>query len=88
MPEPRPDQPLRPPPPLPARLLDLGPIVYVGTGIWLLAALTLTVIPTGLPPVWLWTTLAGAALGIVGAAIMTWQRHAAKSGRRGAQKLD
>ncbi|WP_258905713.1 DUF2530 domain-containing protein [Actinokineospora sp. UTMC 2448] len=88
MPEPRPDRSLRPPPPLPPRLLELGPIVYVGTGIWLVAALVMTVFPLGLDPVWRWTALAGAALGIVGAAIMAWQRRAAKSGRRGAQKLD
>ncbi|GAA4422296.1 DUF2530 domain-containing protein [Actinokineospora soli] len=96
MPEPAPADPdpgpaLRPPPPLPPRLLDLGPIVHVGTVLWLVAALVLAVARFGFdrtPPVWLWTALAGAALGIVGAGIMAWQRHAVKSGRRGAQKLD
>ncbi|MGX7825518.1 DUF2530 domain-containing protein [Actinokineospora sp. 24-640] len=89
---PRPaDAPLRPPPPLPQRLLDLGPIVYIGTGLWLVTALALAVARLGFdrtPPIWLWTALAGTALGILGAALMTWQRRAAKSGRRGAQKVD
>lgn len=88
---PEPAEPLRPPPPLPARLLDLGPIVYVGTGIWLVAAIALAVARLGFgvtPAIWLWTALAGTGLGILGGGIMAWQRHAAKRGSRGAQTID
>lgn len=83
--------PLRPPPPLPRRLLALGPIVHVGTGIWSLAAVLLAIAHYGFdrtPPIWLWTALAGTALGIVGIGIMAWQRHAAGKGAKGAQRID
>lgn len=79
-------QTLRPPPPLPGRLLALGPIVYVGTGLWFLAAVALLIADT-VPRVWLWTAVSGTALGIVGALIMFWQRRASLRGSRGAQKI-
>jgi hypothetical protein len=81
-----PDKPLRPPPPLPARLLALAPIVYVGTGVWLLAALALLVLDT-VDRVWLWTAVSGTTLGIVGTLIIFWQRQAARRGSKGAQKV-
>ncbi|SDD28090.1 DUF2530 domain-containing protein [Actinokineospora iranica] len=89
--EEHPKAPLRPVPPLPRRLLALGPIVYLGTGVWFLAAIVLLIARYGFdrtPPIWLWTALSGAALGIVGALVMLWQRRAANRGSRGAQKLD
>jgi hypothetical protein len=82
---------LRPPPPLPPRLLALAPIVHVGTGIWLVAALALAIAHYGfnaVPAVWLWTSVAGAGLGILGAGVIAWQRHAAARGSRVAQKVD
>ncbi|WP_436493509.1 DUF2530 domain-containing protein [Actinokineospora sp. HUAS TT18] len=81
-----PDQPLRPPPPLPARLLALAPIVYVGTGVWFLVAVALLVVDT-IPRVWLWTAVSGATLGILGILIILWQRRAAQRGSKGAQKV-
>ncbi|WP_285508146.1 DUF2530 domain-containing protein [Actinokineospora sp. NBRC 105648] len=81
----------RPTPPLPARLLALAPIVYVGTGVWALAAVVLLIARYGFdstPPIWLWTALAGAGLGVVGAGIMGWQRRASARGSRAAQRVD
>ncbi|CRK61316.1 hypothetical protein [Alloactinosynnema sp. L-07] len=83
---PVPDQPLRPPPPLPARLLALAPIVYVGTGVWVLAGVVLLVADT-IPRVWLWTSVSGATLGILGILLILWQRRAARRGSKGAQKV-
>ncbi|OLR89875.1 DUF2530 domain-containing protein [Actinokineospora bangkokensis] len=78
-------------PPLPRRLLALGPVVYVGTGGWVVAAVALLVARYGFdrtPPIWLWTALSGVALGIVGAGIMLWQQRASERGSRTAQKVD
>ncbi|EWC58750.1 hypothetical protein UO65_6001 [Actinokineospora spheciospongiae] len=84
-------EPLRPPPPLPRRLLALAPVVYVGTGGWIVVAVALAVARYAFdrtPPIWLWTALSGVALGIVGAGIMLWQQRAAERGSRTAQKVD
>nr|WP_216217646.1 DUF2530 domain-containing protein [Amycolatopsis aidingensis] len=72
------------PPELPKRLLELRPVVVVGTGLWLAAFLVLLL--TGQDGVWLWTTLAGWILGAIGFGIMAWQRAAARRGTRGAQR--
>ncbi|WP_245975796.1 DUF2530 domain-containing protein [Amycolatopsis palatopharyngis] len=74
----------RPPPELPKRLLDLWPVVVAGTAVWFVVFLVLLL--TGVTGLWLWTTLAGGALGLLGLAVMAWQRSAAKRGSRGAQR--
>ncbi|MGB3440729.1 MAG: DUF2530 domain-containing protein [Actinophytocola sp.] len=78
------------PPPLPERLLALLPLVYVGTGLWLVALCVLLVgryVFDVFPPIWLWTALWGTVLGLIGFLIMAWQRHAARRGSRGAQHI-
>jgi hypothetical protein len=78
-----------PPPPLPRRLLALPPVVYVATGLWLVALVALLIARYGydaLPPIWLWTALAGFSLGLVGLPVMVWQRRASRRGSRGAQR--
>ena len=78
-----------PPPPLPQRLLALPPVVYVGTALWLVALVALLIARYGydaLPPIWLWTALAGFSLGLVGLPVMVWQRRASRRGSRGAQR--
>ncbi|MFC4854252.1 DUF2530 domain-containing protein [Actinophytocola glycyrrhizae] len=78
------------PPPLPDRLLALSPLVYVGTGLWVVA---LGVLLVGryafdvFPPIWLWTALWGTALGLIGLPVMAWQRRASRRGHRGAQHV-
>jgi uncharacterized membrane protein SirB2 len=79
---------LRPVPELPRRLVDLFPMVVVGTLLWLIGFLVLLVhaLVTGTHPgVWLWTTVAGVVISCIGLGIMTWQRAAARRGSRGAQ---
>jgi Protein of unknown function (DUF2530) len=76
------------PPPLPARLLALPPVIYIGTAIWFALFCVLLVLRYAfdlLPPIWLWTALAGWILGLIGLAIMWWQRTASRRGTRGAQ---
>lgn len=78
------------PPPLPARWVDLRPVLWLGTGLWFVAYCVLLVcrygehITTG---IWLPTCLAGWVLGLIGIAIMYWQRAAARRGTRGAQRV-
>lgn len=74
----------RPPPELPKPLLDLWPVVVAGTAAWFVAFLVLAVI--GVTGIWFWTTLSGGVLGLVGLAVMGWQRSAARRGSRGAQR--
>lgn len=79
-----------PPPPLPARLLALPPLVYIGTTAWLVLFGVLAVLRYGFGlgrPIWMWTALAGVALGVVGSLIMWWQRTANRRGNRGAQRM-
>lgn len=79
---------LRPVPALPPRLVELFPIVIVGTILWLIGFLVLLLrcLLTGASPdVWLWTTVAGIVISCLGLGIMTWQRAAARRGSRGAQ---
>lgn len=78
------------PPPLPDRLLALPPLVYVGTGAWLVAVCVLLVgryVFDVFPPIWLWTALVGTVLGFIGFAVMAWQRRANRLGSKGAQKI-
>ncbi len=80
---------LPPPPPLPARLVALPPLILVGTAIWFLTFCVLLILRYGYsvtPPIWLWTALAGTVLGLIGFPIMWWQRAASRRGSRGAQR--
>lgn len=82
-------QGLRPTPALPRKLVDLWPIVVAGTAAWLIAFVLLVVARFAFdaqPGVWLWATLAGFVLGLIGLAITTWQRAASRRGSRGAQR--
>jgi hypothetical protein len=88
-----PDAPIEtqksPPPPLSPRLLALPPVVYGGTALWLVAVVVLLIARYGfdaLPPIWLWTALAGFVLGLIGLPVMVWQRRASRRGARGAQR--
>nr|WP_298181123.1 DUF2530 domain-containing protein [Saccharomonospora sp.] len=75
---------LRPTPELPTSVVSLWIPVTGGTAAWLIAFVVLLV--TGVHGVWLWTTLAGVGLGLVGMAIMVWQRAASRRGSRFAQR--
>lgn len=78
----------RPVPELPPRLVDLFPIVVVGTALWLTGFFVLLIdaIVTRTPPgVWLWTTVAGVVISCMGLGIMVWQRAAARRGSKSAQ---
>jgi hypothetical protein len=64
-------------------------MVYASTAIWFVALGALLIARYGFdvtPPIWLWTALAGAVLGLIGIAVMAWQRSAARRGARGAQR--
>jgi hypothetical protein len=77
------------PPPLPERLLALTPLVYIGTAVWGVLAVALLIARyafDALPPIWLWTVLAGTVLGFIGMPVMIWQRRASRRGARGAQR--
>lgn len=82
---------LRTPPPLPARWVDLRPVLAIGTGLWFVAWCALLVaryadhVTTG---IWLSTCLAGWILGIIGTGITYWQRTAARRGSRSAQQIN
>lgn len=77
------------PPPLPPRLLALAPLVYIGTAAWGVVTCALLIARyafDALPPIWLWTALAGTLLGVIGVPVMIWQRRASRRGTRGAQR--
>lgn len=85
------DTALRPPPPLPARWVDMRPVVLTGTSLWFVAWCVLLVYRYGdhvVTGIWLSTCLAGWLLGLIGTAIMYWQRAAARRGTRGAQTVN
>jgi hypothetical protein len=87
------DQPrerLPAPPPLPARWVDMRPVVAIGTSLWFLAYCGLLVARYGYQAVtgiWLPTCLAGWVLGLIGTGIMYWQRAASRRGSRSAQRV-
>jgi hypothetical protein len=86
----QPDERLPAPPPLPARWVDMRPVVALGTGLWFLAYCGLLVARYGYQAVtgiWLPTCLAGWLLGLVGIGIMYWQRAASRRGSRSAQRV-
>lgn len=73
----------REPPPLPAALLEVWPVISVGALAWLVAAIAaFTMASFG---TWRPTTLAGLITGLLGTVIFLWQRAAARRGARGAQ---
>lgn len=77
------------PPELPKPLVDLTPAVVVGTSIWVIALVTLVALAVWFDvgaDLWIRTSIAGVGLGGVGLGIVGWQRHASRSGSRGAQR--
>jgi hypothetical protein len=82
--EPEPSrEPSPEPPPLPARLLEVWPVIAVGALGWLLAAAAAFVVPA--LQNWRPVTLAGLGTGLVGTSIFLSQLAAARRGARGAQ---
>lgn len=71
------------PPPLPAILLDPRPVIVVCALAWVIAAVAAFTVP-GLEN-WRPVTVAGIGLAGFGTLLFLWQRHAARSGARGAQ---
>jgi hypothetical protein len=71
------------PPPLPAPLLEVWPVIATGALAWVVAAVVAFAVPT--LETWQPVTLAGLAVGLLGTGIFLWQRDAARRGARGAQ---
>ncbi|MDC8994563.1 DUF2530 domain-containing protein [Mycobacterium marinum] len=71
------------PPPLPAVLLEVWPVILVGALAWLGAAMAAFLVPSlqGWRPV----TVAGLVVGLFGTCLFVWQLAAARRGARGAQ---
>jgi hypothetical protein len=69
---------------LPRHLLDLQVLVVAGTAVWFVVFVVLWLAATGTS--WQWTAMAGWVLGLIGMAVMWWQRKASRSGSRGAQR--
>ncbi|MFN2496375.1 MAG: DUF2530 domain-containing protein [Pseudonocardiaceae bacterium] len=72
------------PVPLPRSLAEPRPVVTVCTIAWFAAAAVF--LATGRPIDWVWTSLAGGLLGLVGFTVMYLQRRAARRGSRGAHQ--
>lgn len=75
---------LSPPPPLPRALADPRPVVIAGTVGWFAGAVVLALL--GAAEIWVTTCVTGGLLGLLGYAIMWWQRSAGRRGARGAQR--
>jgi len=73
----------RQPPPLPAPLLEVWPVIAVGALAWLVATVAAFTVPH--LDSWRPVTLAGLGVGVLGTGIFLWQRDAARRGARGAQ---
>jgi protein-S-isoprenylcysteine O-methyltransferase Ste14 len=71
------------PPPLPAVLLEVWPVIVVGALAWLGAAAAAFLIPS--LESWRPVTVAGLGVGLLGTGIFVWQLAAARRGARGAQ---
>lgn len=76
--------PAKQPPELSKRLLDAWAPAITGTSAWFVAFIVLLIV--GVAQVWIYTALAGIVLGLLGMALMYWQRSASRRGRRGAQR--
>jgi hypothetical protein len=76
------------PPPPPAPLVETTRVVGIGTAVWFLVWAGLLVAHLAGRPldIWFGTTLCGWLLGLAGYSVFRWQRWAARSGRRGAQR--
>jgi uncharacterized protein YybS (DUF2232 family) len=79
------------PPALPPVTTGLWHIAVPGTILWFAAFVVLLFfIPTlqaNDAMVWLWTCLAGFVLGLMGLSVYSWQRRAARQGRRSANQM-
>jgi hypothetical protein len=66
-------------------------IAVPGTIIWLAAFVVLLFFVPELQRndamIWLWTCLAGFGTGLMGLSIYAWQRRAARSGKRSANRM-
>ena len=71
------------PPPLPDILLEPPPVIAVCTLAWIVAAVLAFAVPAFHS--WRPVTVAGLGLAVFGTSVFLWQRHAARSGWRGAQ---
>lgn len=71
------------PPPLPAGLLAIWPVIGAGALGWLVAAAAAFAVPA--LAAWRPVTVAGLAVGLLGTGIFLWQRAAARRGAPGAQ---
>jgi amino acid transporter len=69
-------------PELPRWVTAIWPVLGFGTLGWFAA---FCVLLTANEPAWLWTSLAGWVLGVIGFAISAWQRAASRRGSRWAQ---
>jgi hypothetical protein len=74
------------PPPLPRGLADPRPVIAVGTIAWFVAAAVVFLIVDPPDIDLLRACLTGGGLGLLGLAVMHWQRRAARRGSRGAQR--
>lgn len=57
--------------------LDTRRFVLIGTILFLVAAVVIAVVPSlreHADGLWLWTAIAGFGLGLLGQAVMTWQK--------------
>ncbi|OBI78857.1 DUF2530 domain-containing protein [Mycobacterium asiaticum] len=77
------DQPAPEPPPLPAALLAVWPVIAVGALGWLVAVAAAFLIPS--LQTWRPVSVAGLGVGVLGTSIFVWQLAAARRGARGAQ---
>lgn len=78
-----------PPPALPPRFYESPPVIVSGMALWAAAAGIAFLVSAlnGNPPGELfWTCVAGTGVGLLGAAIFTAQRAAARRGDRSAQQ--
>jgi hypothetical protein len=80
-----PNQPARhgEPPPLPASLLRVWPVIGVGAFGWLVAVVVAFTVPALAG--WRPGASAGLATALIGTGIFLWQRNAARRNVRGAQ---
>lgn len=78
-------------PPLPPVKAGLAHAVVPGTIIFFIVFVVLLVALDWVRQndhlLWLWTALAGWILGLIGLAIYSWQRRAARRGSRGASAM-
>jgi hypothetical protein len=72
------------PPSLPPILLDPRPVIAVCTVAWIAAAVAAFSVAD--LENWRPTTVAGLGLAVFGTCLFLWQRHAARSGSRSAQR--